>query len=186
MIEDVMSKTLSKATFAGGCFWCMEAPFDELDGVESTTSGYAGGTLENPTYTQVSAGSTGHAEVVQVVYDPEKVSYETLLKVFWQNVDPTVADRQFCDTGHQYRTAIFFHSAEQEKAAQASAKHIADQLKAAGKADRIYTEISALKAFYPAEDYHQDYYQRNPIRYKYYRYRCGRDARLESLWGDPS
>lgn len=170
----------AKATFAGGCFWCMEPPFDVLPGVISTTSGYTGGTKTNPTYEQVSAGGTGHAESVEVVYDPAKIGYEKLLEVFWHNVDPTVKDRQFCDGGSQYRTAIFFHNEEQ--------KRLAEQSKAALEKSKpfaasIVTEITAAGTFYPAEDYHQDYYQKNRIRYKFYRYNCGRDARLQELWG---
>lgn len=168
------------ATFAGGCFWCMEPPYDELDGVISTTSGYIGGHKANPTYEQVSAGRTGHAEAVQVVYDPAKVSYAKLLTVFWRNVDPTTADRQFCDRGSQYRTGIFYHTDEQKQLAEESqlALETAQVLK-----DKIVTEIVAATEFYPAEDYHQDYYLKNPLRYKYYRYSCGRDQRLEELWG---
>ena len=168
------------ATFAGGCFWCMEPPFDKLEGVVSTTSGYTGGQVDNPTYEQVSAGGTGHAEAIQIVYDPAKVSYETLLRVFWRNVDPTVKDRQFCDVGHQYRTAIFFHNDEQKRLAEESKA----ELLASGKVAQVYTEIVPAGPFYPAEEYHQDYYQKNPLRYKYYRWGCGRDKRLEELWGE--
>lgn len=170
------------ATFAGGCFWCMEPPFDKLDGVISTTSGYAGGHVPNPTYKQVSAGSTGHAEVVQVVYDPEKISYRELLNVFWRNVDPLNSSGQFCDRGNQYRTAVFYHDEEQLR--------LAEQSKAAfersGRFSRsVATEIVPLNGnFYSAEEYHQDYYIKNPLRYKYYRTACGRDRRLEQLWGD--
>ncbi len=171
---------LAKATFAGGCFWCMEPPFDELDGVVSTTSGYAGGEEDSPTYQQVSAGRTGHAEVVQVLFDPSKVSYEELLEVFWRNIDPTVRDRQFCDRGRQYRTAIFFHDDAQRAAAEASLA----ALEASGRFDRIWTEIAALEAFYPAEEYHQDFYKKNPAHYYRYRDGCGRDRRLEQLWGN--
>jgi peptide-methionine (S)-S-oxide reductase len=172
---------LSKATFAGGCFWCMEPPFDKLDGVISTTSGYVGGTEKNPTYREVSAGITGHAEAVQIVYDPKKVTYQQLLDVFWINIDPTVKDRQFCDRGSQYRTGIFYHDAEQQKLAEASKQQVERTKSFAGD---IYTEITPVSEFYPAEDYHQDYYQKNPIRYKFYRYNCGRDQRLKELWGD--
>ena len=168
----------SIATFAGGCFWCMEPPYDKLEGVISTTSGYTGGQKENPTYKEVSAGGTGHAEAVQVVYDPTKVSYEKLLEVFWKNVDPTVKDRQFCDRGNQYRTAIFYHTDEQRQLAEASKEQIA------GHFDTVYTEIVPASAFYPAEEYHQNYYQKNPLRYKYYRTSCGRDKRLKEVWGD--
>jgi peptide-methionine (S)-S-oxide reductase len=169
----------AKATFAGGCFWCMEPPFDKLDGVISTTSGYTGGQKKNPTYEEVSAGGTGHAESVQVVYDPKKVSYEKLLEVFWHNVDPLVKDRQFCDHGHQYRTAIFYHDETQKRLAEETKKAREKEL---GKP--IVTEIVPASQYYAAEDYHQDYYKKNPIRYKFYRANCGRDARLEQLWGD--
>jgi peptide-methionine (S)-S-oxide reductase len=171
------------ATFAGGCFWCMEPPYDKLDGVISTTSGYMGGTVKNPTYQQVSSGSTGHAEVVQVLYDPKKVSYEKLLEVFWKNIDPTVKDRQFCDVGTQYRTAIFVNSDEQRAAAEKSKALLA---MTKPFKDPIVTPVVAATEFWPAEDYHQDYYVKNPTRYSYYRTGCGRDARLKSLWGsDP-
>ena len=171
------------ATFAGGCFWCMEPPYDKLDGVISTTSGYMGGTVKKPTYEQVSSGSTGHAEVVQVVYDPKKVSYEKLLEVFWKNIDPTVKDRQFCDVGTQYRTAIFVHTDEQRAAAEKSKAQLATSKPFK---DPIVTPVVAATEFWPAEDYHQDYYVKNPTRYNYYRTGCGRDARLKSLWGsDP-
>jgi peptide-methionine (S)-S-oxide reductase len=169
------------AIFAGGCFWCMEAPFDAVDGVLSTTSGYTGGHVKNPTYEQVSSGTTGHMESVRVVYDPEKVGYEHLLQVFWHNVDPLDAGGQFCDRGSQYRSAIFVSDATQRRLAEASLR----ELEASGRFDRpIATEIREAGPFYPAEAYHQDYYQRNPIRYRFYRSRCGRDARLKELWGD--
>jgi peptide-methionine (S)-S-oxide reductase len=169
----------ARATFAGGCFWCMEPPFDKLEGVISTTSGYAGGHVVNPTYKEVSAGGTGHAEVVQVVYDPERVSYRELLEVFWRNVDPLDSGGQFCDRGDQYRTAIFYHDEEQRRLAEASKR----ELEQSGRFNRpIVTQIVPLSAFYAAEDYHQDYYIRNPLRYRYYRTACGRDARLRELW----
>jgi peptide-methionine (S)-S-oxide reductase len=168
------------ATFAGGCFWCMEPPYDKLPGVISTTSGYMGGSVKNPTYEAVSSGGTGHAEVVQVVYDPAKVSYEKLLDVYWRNVDPTVKDRQFCDVGSQYRTAIFVHTDEQRKAAEASKAALE---KTKPFKDPIVTPVVAAGEFWPAEEYHQDYYVRNPVRYTYYRTGCGRDARLKALWG---
>ena len=170
------------ATFAGGCFWCMEPPFDKIDGVISTTSGYTGGHQENPNYKQVSAGSTGHTEAVQIEFDPAKVSYEQLLEVFWVNIDPTTADRQFCDSGNQYRPGIFYHDEKQKIAAEQSLKKIQ-----ATKtfSEPVVTEITAASTFYPAEEYHQDYYQKNPLRYKYYRFACGRDKRLEMLWGEP-
>lgn len=171
-----------RATFAGGCFWCMEPPFDKLDGVVSTTSGYIGGHVENPTYAEVSAGTTGHAEAVEVVYDPEKVTYPQLLDVFWRNIDPLTPDRQFCDRGSQYRAAIFYHDAEQERLARDSKR----RLEESGRFDKpIVTEITEATRFYPAEDYHQDYYQKHPIRYRVYRFGCGRDRRLEEVWGDP-
>jgi peptide-methionine (S)-S-oxide reductase len=172
----------AKATFAGGCFWCMEPPFDKLDGVISTTSGYTGGHKENPTYKEVSRGGTGHAEAVQIVYDPQRVSYEELLDVFWHNIDPTTADGQFCDWGDQYRSEIFYYTPEQQQLAQQS-KAALDELKPFKEA--IVTHISKAGTFYPAEDYHQDYYQKNPVRYKFYRFGCGRDQRLEELWGKP-
>lgn len=170
---------LAKATFAGGCFWCMEPPFDKLEGVISTTSGYTGGTKKNPTYEEVSSGGTGHAESVQVVWDPSKVSYAKLLDVFWHNVDPLTSNAQFCDHGEQYRTAIFFHDPEQKRLAEAARAEVQKRF-----GDRqVVTEIVAASTFYPAEEYHQDYYEKNPIRYKLYRTSCGRDARLEDLWG---
>jgi peptide-methionine (S)-S-oxide reductase len=168
------------ATFAGGCFWCMEPPYDKLDGVFTTTSGYMGGTVKNPTYEAVSAGITGHTEVVQVVYDPTKVSYEKLLDVFWHNIDPTVKDRQFCDIGTQYRTGIFVHTDEQRRLADASKAKLATTKPFK---DPIVTPVVAATEFWPAEEYHQDYYKKNPARYTYYRTGCGRDARLKALWG---
>ncbi len=163
---------------AGGCFWCMEPPFDKTDGVLSTTSGYSGGKTVKPTYEQVSAGSTGHLEVVKVEYDPAKVSFEKLLDVFWRNIDPLDADGQFCDKGSQYRSAIFFSNEKEKELAEASKKQIGDKL---GQA--VATDILPAAEFYPAEDYHQDYYEKNPLKYKFYRYGCGRDARLETVWG---
>ena len=169
------------ATFAGGCFWCMEPPFDELDGVVSTTSGYTGGQRPDPTYEEVSRGGTAHAEAVQILYDPSRIAYAELLEVFWRNVDPTTPGRQFCDVGDQYRTAIFHHDPEQKRLADESKKRIEES----GRLGRpIVTEIVAAGDFWPAEEYHQDYYKKNPIRYKVYRYGCGRDRRLEELWGD--
>lgn len=168
------------ATFAGGCFWCMEGPFDAIDGVLSTTSGYTGGQLVNPSYEQVSSGTTGHAEAVQVTYDPARVSYDELLEVFWHNIDPTTPNAQFCDHGNQYRPAIFFHDDAQQAAAQASRAEL-DQNKPF--AAPIEVEITAATTFYPAEDYHQDYYLKNPLRYRFYRFNCGRDQRLTELWG---
>jgi peptide-methionine (S)-S-oxide reductase len=169
------------ATFAGGCFWCMEPPYDKLPGVSATVSGYMGGRSANPTYEQVSSGTTGHTEVVQVVYDPKKVSYAKLLEVFWVNVDPTVKDRQFCDTGSQYRTTIFYHDEAQREAAQASKAALE---KSRPFKEPLVTPIEMAGAFYPAEDYHQDYYVKNPVRYNFYRNGCGRDARLKQLWGE--
>jgi peptide-methionine (S)-S-oxide reductase len=170
------------ATFAGGCFWCMEPPYDKLAGVISTTSGYMGGKTRNPTYEQVVSGRTGHAEVVQVEYDPEKVNYATLLEVFWRNIDPTQRDGQFCDHGSQYRTAIFYHDEEQRKLALASKAQLEKTKPFKGD---IVTEITAAPEFYRAEEYHQDFYKKNPTRYKFYRSGCGRDARLQALWGRP-
>jgi peptide-methionine (S)-S-oxide reductase len=168
------------ATFAGGCFWCIEADFEKVEGVLSVTSGYTGGQVANPTYKQVSAGTTGHTEAVRVVFDPEVVSYEELLEVFWRNIDPTVSDRQFCDVGSQYRSGIFFHDDAQRQAAERSR---AELEKSKPFPDPIVTEIIAATAFYPAEAYHQDYSKKNPIRYSYYRKGCGRDRRLAELWG---
>jgi peptide-methionine (S)-S-oxide reductase len=168
----------AKATFAGGCFWCVEADFDKVGGVISTTSGYIGGKLANPTYSQVSAGGTGHTEAVEIVYDPAKVSFEKLLDVFWRNHDPLTKNRQFCDGGDQYRAGIFYHDAEQRRLAEASKQ--AAQVRFT---QPIQTEVTAASAFYQAEDYHQDFYVKNPIRYKFYRLNCGRDKRLEQLWG---
>jgi peptide-methionine (S)-S-oxide reductase len=169
----------AKATFAGGCFWCMEPPYDDLDGVISTISGYTGGTKKNPTYEEVSAGTTGHAEAVQITYDPTKISYEKLLDVFWRNIDPFTANAQFCDSGSQYRSAIFYHDEAQKNLAEASKRLLQSRFK-----QPIVTEVVRATEFYPAEDYHQDYYKKNPIRYKIYRYGCGRDQRLQTLWGN--
>jgi len=166
------------ATFAGGCFWCVEADFDKVDGVISTTSGYTGGSVANPTYQQVSAGGTGHTEAVKVAYDPAKVSYEKLLDVFWHNHDPLAKNAQFCDHGEQYRAGIFYHDEDQRRLAEASRQAVQKRFK-----EPVQTEISPAGAFYVAEDYHQDFYQKNPVRYKFYRYNCGRDKRLEQLWG---
>jgi peptide-methionine (S)-S-oxide reductase len=172
---------LAHATFAGGCFWCMEGPFDHVPGVVSTTSGYTGGSIKKPSYEQVSSGATGHAESVDVVYDPAKVTYAQLLDVFWHNVDPLDGGGQFCDRGNQYRTAIFYHDEEQQRLAEQSKQ----ALEASGKfKKKIVTQIVPAVEFYAAEDYHQDYYLRNPIRYKYYRFNCGRDDRLKQLWGE--
>ena len=175
------AQPLAKATFAAGCFWCTEEAFDKVPGVVSTESGYMGGEMRNPTYALVSTGRTGHTEVLQVQYDPRKVSYEKLLEVFWVNIDPTVKDRQFCDTGTQYRTGIFVHDEAQRKAAEASKAQVE---KSKPFKEPIVTPIEMATKFYPAEDYHQDYYKKNPIRYNYYRTGCRRDARLKELWGD--
>ncbi len=170
-----------KAIFAGGCFWCMEPSFDSLDGVISVTPGYTGGTKKNPTYEEVSAGGTGHAEAVQVVFDPRKIGYARLLDVFWRNIDPTARDRQFCDSGHQYRSAIFYLGEEQRRLAIRSRELLEKRKPFIGA---IVTEITAAGEFYPAEEYHQQYYRKNPLRYKYYRTSCGRDRRLKELWGE--
>lgn len=166
------------ATFAGGCFWCMEPPFDALDGVLSTTSGYTGGRTKSPTYEQVSDGQTGHTEALEVVYDPAKITYARLLEVFWRNVDALDGGGQFCDRGSQYRPAIFYHGDEQQQLAEASKARIATQL-----ASPIPVQVVAATAFYRAEEYHQDYYRKNPVRYKFYSWNCGRQQRLEKLWG---
>jgi peptide-methionine (S)-S-oxide reductase len=169
------------ATFAGGCFWCMEPPFDELPGVISTTSGYTGGQTKNPTYEEVSAGHTGHAEAVEVVYDPARISYERLLEVFWKNIDPITPNRQFCDVGSQYRSAIFYHGDEQKELAEKSKRAI----ERSGRFDKpIVTEIHPAGPFYKAEEYHQDYYKKNPFRFNFYKFTCGRARRLAELWGD--
>src|SRR5205823_6251761 len=167
------------ATFAGGCFWCMQPPFEKLEGVISTTVGYTGGHTKNPTYEEVSAGGTGHAESVEIVYDPGKIGYAKLLDVFWHNVDPLTPEAQFCDHGHQYRTAIFYHDDTQRRLAEESKQRLAQRF---GRP--IATEIVAATTFYPAEEYHQRYHEKNPVRYKFYRWNCGRDARLKELWGD--
>ena len=171
------------AIFAGGCFWCTEADFDKMDGVLSTTSGYIGGRKINPTYQEVSAGSTGHTEAVKVEFNPARVSYAQLLEKFWPTIDPTVKDQQFCDVGSQYRSGIYPLNEQQLKAAEASKAALQ---KAKPFSQPIVTEIVLAGTFYPAEDYHQDYYLKNPIRYKFYRNNCGRDARLKQLWGDRS
>lgn len=169
---------LATATFAGGCFWCMEPPFDKLPGVRSTTSGYTGGHVPNPTYGAVSGGTTGHVEAVQVVYDPEQISYAKLLEVFWRNVDPLSDGGQFCDRGSTYQSAIFYHNDEQRRLAEDSKRKLEGRFP-----QPIVTSIRPAASFYPAEEYHQDYYQKNPIRYNFYRTKCGRDARLTTLWG---
>jgi peptide-methionine (S)-S-oxide reductase len=173
-------RRLLTATFAGGCFWCMEEAFEKVGGVVSVTSGYTGGAVRNPDYEQVSSGGTGHAESVEVRYDPDKVSYQGLLDVFWHNIDPLAKDRQFCDVGSQYRSAIFYHDAEQQKLAEASKQALVESKRFS---QPIVTEIVPAGAFYPAETYHQDYYKKNPVRYKFYKFNCGRAQRLEALWG---
>jgi len=180
--EQPMEANLDIATFAGGCFWCMEPPFDATEGVVSTTVGYTGGQVPDPTYEQVSSGGTGHFEALQVVFDPARVTYRQLLEIFWHNIDPQARDRQFCDVGEQYRSAIFYHSEEQ--------KRLAGESKAAlENSDRfrepLATEILPASTFYPAEEYHQDYYRKNPVRYKMYRFSCSRDKRLKEIWGKP-
>jgi methionine-S-sulfoxide reductase len=171
---------LEIATFAGGCFWCVESDFDNVPGVVRTVSGFTGGDLKDPTYQQVTAGGSGHLEAVQITFDPKKVSFAALLEIFWRSVDPTDDGGQFCDRGESYQTAIFANSAEQQRLAQESKRQL--QLSALLKAP-IVTAIKAAGPFYPAEDYHQDYYKRNPLRYKFYRFGCGRDARITELWG---
>lgn len=167
------------ATFAGGCFWCLQHDFDEVDGVVKTTAGYTGGLKKNPTYEEVSAGDTGHVESLQVVYDPNVISYEQLLDVYWHNIDPTRNDGQFCDTGSQYRPVIFYHNEEQKRLALA----YKDRLIKEKKIQPILVDILPAYTFYPAEEYHQEYYEKNPIRYKFYRFNCGRDKRLKQIWG---
>lgn len=166
------------AIFAGGCFWCIEADFEKLPGVLAAESGYTGGRTANPSYEQVSAGNTGHTEAIRVSYDPQRVSYPQLLDYFWRHIDPTVRNRQFCDVGTQYRSGIYWQNEVERKAAESSR----DALLASGKLPHIETEIVAAATFYPAEEYHQDYYKKNPIRYSYYRFACGRDARVEKVW----
>ncbi len=174
--------TPGKAYFAGGCFWCMEEVFEKVEGVLSVTSGYMGGTVANPSYEEVSAGRTGHAESVEVVYDQAKVSYQTLLEAFWRNVDPITPNAQFCDHGSQYRSAIFFQTDEEKRAADSFRQAIEQSKRLNGP---IVTQIVPAAQFYPAEEYHQDFYKKNPVRYKFYKYNCGRAQRLEELWGKP-
>lgn len=171
-----------KAYFAGGCFWCMEEAFEKVEGVSSVTSGYMGGTVANPSYEEVSAGRTGHAESVEVAYDPAKVSYQQLLGVFWRNVDPLTANAQFCDHGSQYRAALFFQTSEEKRLAELSKQAIEQSARFAAP---IATQIVPAAQFYPAEEYHQDFYKKNPVRYKFYKYNCGRAQKLEELWGKP-
>lgn len=176
---DSAAEDLATAIFAGGCFWCMEPPYDRQPGVTATTSGYTGGERENPDYETVSGGGTGHAEAVRITYDPDEIGYAELLEIFWRNVDPFAEDRQFCDTGAQYRSAIFYRNDRQRELAEASLAEMQERF------DRtIATEIAPAGTFWEAEDYHQNYYEKNPLRYKFYRFRCGRDDRLEEIWGD--
>ena len=177
------SEKLEKATFAGGCFWCMQPPYDNLPGVVSTTVGYAGGSVKNPTYEQVSMGKTGHAEAVQIVFDSSKTSYAQLLDVFWKNINPTTLNKQFADTGSQYRTAIFYHDDAQQKVAMESK----EKLQRSGKFDKpIVTEIVPVKEFYPAEEYHQNFYKNHPLRYNSYKVGSGREGYLKETWGEAS
>lgn len=178
----VADTTPGKAYFAGGCFWCMEEAFEKVEGVLSATSGYMGGRVANPSYEEVSAGRTGHAESVEVVYDPSKVSYQKLLDAFWHNVDPVTPNAQFCDHGSQYRSAIFFQTDEEKRASDTSKQAIEQSKRFT---EPIVTQIVPASQFYPAEEYHQDFYKKNPIRYKLYKYNCGRAQRLETLWGNP-
>jgi peptide-methionine (S)-S-oxide reductase len=178
-LGSAQSQELATATFAGGCFWCVESDFDHVPGVVETVSGYTGGTLDNPTYHQVGAGGTGHYEAVQIKFDPARVTYEQLLEAFWHSVDPTDPGGQFCDRGESYRTAVFVHDPSQRGVAEASKEAAAEAL-----GQPIATPIVEAGPFYPAEDYHQDYYQKNPLRYRYYRWACGRNARVEQVWGE--
>ncbi|NYS60250.1 peptide-methionine (S)-S-oxide reductase MsrA [Vreelandella salicampi] len=171
--------TSAQAIFAGGCFWCMEPPYDRQPGVSATLSGYIGGELDNPTYEEITDGDTGHAEAVKIEYDPEQISYEQLLTIFWRNIDPFAEGRQFCDVGNQYRSAIFYDNDEQRELAEASKAEMEDRF---GR--DIATEIVSADTFWPAEEYHQNYYEKNPVRYKFYRFSCGRDGRLEEVWGE--
>jgi peptide-methionine (S)-S-oxide reductase len=171
----------AKATFAGGCFWCMEPPYDKLDGVKNTLAGYSGGDISEPSYEQVASGRTGHAEVVQVTYDPERIDYRKLLAVYWRNIDPVDGGGQFCDRGSPYRPVIFYHNERQKRLAEQTRRELAES----DRLDKpIAVTVEPLEAFYRAEDYHQSYYRKNSMRYNYYRNRCGRDARLEAIWGD--
>lgn len=174
--EPVMNE---EAIFAGGCFWCVEHDFDQVKGVISTTSGYTGGHKVNPTYEEVSSGVTGHLEAVKVIYDPQEVSYQKLLDFYWHNIDPTRNDGQFCDTGKQYRPVIFYTNESQRKLAEEYKQKMIDE----GKIKPILVEILPAQSFYPAEEYHQKYYKKNPIRYNFYRFTCGRDKRLKEIWG---
>ena len=178
---NALPENTETATFAGGCFWCVEKDFDHVPGVVRTTSGYTGGRTENPTYQDIGKGGTGHREAVEIVYDPAKVSYETLLEIFWRSVDPTDDGGQFCDRGESYTTAIFVHSATQRQLAERSLAQLATE---GSLGAPVVTPIENARTFYPAEDYHQDYYLKNPARYNFYRFSCGRDRRIKKLWGD--
>ncbi len=178
--SETAGNELAKATFAGGCFWCMEEVFEEVEGVVSVVSGYTGGRKADPSYPEVSAGWTGHAEAIEIQFDPTKVSYGRLLEVFWRNVDPTTPNRQFCDRGNQYRTAIFYHDEDQRRLVLESKLKVERTKRFE---EPIVTEIAAVSTFYVAEEYHQDFYKKNPIRYKFYKFNCGRTQRLEELWG---
>ena len=180
-LSSAAEDTLEVATFAGGCFWCVESDFDAVPGVVRTVSGYTGGALADPTYKRVSAGGTGHREAVQIFYDPTQVSYPALVEIFWRSVDPTDGGGQFCDRGESYETAIFANSLEQKQQAEASKRALQ---RAAVLGRPVVTPIEVAGRFYPAEDYHQDYYKKSPLRYGFYRYTCGRDARIEALWGE--
>lgn len=169
----------AEAVFAGGCFWCMEPPYDDQPGVQATTSGYTGGERDNPTYEEVSGGNTGHTEAVRIDYHPDEISYAQLLEIFWRNIDPFAVDRQFCDAGNQYRSAIFYANDEQRELAEASKAEMEARF---GR--EIATQVVPADTFWEAEEYHQDYYQKNPVRYKFYRFSCGRDNRLEEIWGE--
>ncbi len=177
--EKKMNEKYKKIVIAGGCFWCLEPPYDKIDGVEETVVGYAGGKEKNPTYEEVAYGLTGHTEAMAITYDPKKVTLEKLLTIFWENIDPLEKDGQFCDKGKQYRTAIFFNNSEEEKIALSTKKKAQEKISESGE---FVTEITAFTSFYPAEDYHQEYYVKNPYRYKIYRFSCGRDKRLRKLW----
>lgn len=183
LLTNITGKAMAnyeRAIFAGGCFWCMEPPFEKEDGVISVKSGYTAGDEKNPTYKQVSAGVTSHTEGIEIVYDPKKISYQKLLDIFWKNIDPLVKNRQFCDVGAQYRSGIYYIGDEQKELALKSLENVKNKF----LSKEIYTEIQEANEFYEAEEYHQDYYKKNPIRYKYYRYRCGRDERLRELWSE--
>ncbi|MCB0336102.1 MAG: peptide-methionine (S)-S-oxide reductase MsrA [Bdellovibrionales bacterium] len=175
--ENTAARKLKTAVFAGGCFWCMQPPFDKTPGVKRTVVGYTGGHKENPSYHDVSAGSTGHVEAIQVFYDPKEISYEKLLDIFWHNIDPFDNQGQFCDKGPQYRSAIFISTESEQQAAEASKQAVEKE-----KGQSVFTDIKTISMFYDAEEYHQDYYKKNPLRYKFYRYSCGRDSRLGSIW----